>query len=173
MTPIGSGSFGIVFRSTYNGYNIAVKCISNIHNKYHEGQQSASRIREVVMEIQILSQLSHPNIVSFFGTCVELAGSSPMPWVGLVFELCEGGTLHHAIHASQSARLSSMQKVSIARQISIGMSYLHSRRILHRDLNTKNVLLDSALCPKIADFGCSVSSSAIPFADIPRRPFDF
>ena len=150
MTPIGRGSFSNVYRSTYQRCVIAVKLI-NIHRSRDDDPRL--RIREVLMELRILVQISHPNIVGFLGMCLDLNGAAPC--AGLVFEMCHGGTLHDAVHGARAC-LTPEHKLSIAHQIAAGMSYLHTRRVLHRDLNTKNVLLDADLRPKIADFGCSV-----------------
>ncbi len=165
MTPIARGSFGEVYRSTYKGDQIAVKHIRTGHGC----QAKDPKIRETLLELRILTEISHPNVVHFCGTCLEHS-CQVGTWIGLVFELCEGGSLHDAVHKAQH-RLSAVQRVAIAHQVAVGMSYLHSCHILHRDLNTKNILLDSDLTPKIADFGCSVRFP-YPFPHHPLVPRD-
>ncbi len=154
MIPIARGSFGEVYKSTYKGVQIAIKHIRT--GSGYGGQTHDPLIREALLELSILTEISHPNVVLFCGTCLKHSSHSKAgPWIGLVFELCEGGSLHDAIHKGRH-RLTPARRVAIAHHVAEGMSYLHSRHILHRDLNTKNILLDADLTPKIADFGCSV-----------------
>jgi serine/threonine protein kinase len=63
-----------------------------------------------------------------------------------------GGSLWDAVHAGKPI-LNPTQKTNIAIGIAHGMKYLHSHKIIHRDLKSPNVLLDDRKLPKIADFG--------------------
>ena len=76
----------------------------------------------------------------------------------MVFEMCSNGSLHKKLFEDKenSAKISVSQKITIGSQVAIGLAYLHSKSILHRDLNTRNVLLTNDLTAKIADFGCAV-----------------
>ena len=117
-------------------------------------------MREVVLELQVLGKIfpGHPNIVTFWGTAASFPTSrqTGKPYVGLIFELCENGSLYKAIHSSGRCALSFNDKIRVALEIARGMAFLHSKAIIHRDLNSRNVLLDSNMRAKIADFGCAV-----------------
>ncbi len=100
---------------------------------------------------------SHKHVVKFIGTATNFSRTleNSRPFMGLVFELCDIGNLQDAVMGARKLRLNVSQKVNICSQVASGMSYLHSRRIIHRDMNTRNVLLTSNLTAKIADFGCA------------------
>ena len=89
--------------------------------------------------------------------------------MSMVFEMCHGGSLHKRLFDDKENRikLTIFQKITIGMQVSIGLAYLHSKSIIHRDLNTRNVLLTTDLTAKIADFGCAVS----PPAHLRPEPF--
>lgn len=76
--------------------------------------------------------LRHYNIVNFFGACLV------EPRIGLVVEYCEKGSLYRLLHKE---RLSMPQKLQILLDISRGMSFLHNRNVIHRDLKSANVLV--------------------------------
>jgi len=122
--------------------------------------------RKFLQEIAILSNLRHPNIINFIGwsrlkvKSSTISGSPSSSLINdasvvMVTEYMGGGTLHFILQNSynllQSNQLISIMILDIVR----GMTYLHSRNILHRDLNTKNILLDEHYHCKISDFGLS------------------
>ena len=116
-----------------------------------------SKMRELLLELRVLVRVRHPNVVTFWGTATEFPGpenTSSQPYIGLVFELCEKKSLHNALFDSQT-KLKSSQKLKIAHQCSLGLMYLHSKRIIHRDINPRNILLTADFSAKIADFGCA------------------
>ena len=117
-------------------------------------------MRELLLELRILVQIRHPNIVGFWGTALEFSpSSSKHPSLSLVFEMCHTGSLHKRLFedTGKASKLNVLQKITIGMQVAVGLSYLHSKSIIHRDLNTRNVLLTTDLTAKIADFGCAVS----------------
>uniref|UniRef100_A0A6U5VVR8 Protein kinase domain-containing protein n=1 Tax=Guillardia theta TaxID=55529 RepID=A0A6U5VVR8_GUITH len=154
LKEIDSGSFGKIFATSYDGAPVAVKQISN-----KSGECTIkSKMRELLLELRILVRIRHPNIVTFWGTATEFpTNENPVqPYIGLVFELCEKGSLHHALFDGKNAPLKISQKIKIAHQVALGLAYLHGKRIIHRDINTRNILLSNDLSAKIADFGCAV-----------------
>jgi len=151
------GSFGTIYKALYDGAPVAVKQLSS------DGSQIQSKMREVVLELQVLGKVfpGHPNVVAFWGTASSFptARQQPAakPYVGLVFELCQGGSLYRALHPGPGARcaLGFADRARVAAEIARGMAFLHSKAIIHRDLNSRNVLLDAGMRAKIADFGCA------------------
>lgn len=90
-------------------------------------------------EVGLLRSLDHKNIVRFHECLHMLSGSS----LGLVMEYCHGGDLRHVIRdqAKTGHYFQESQIMTWFVQIVTGLRYLHSRRILHRDLKTSNIFL--------------------------------
>ena len=97
-----------------------------------------------------MSNLRHPNITQFLG--LFFAPDSPLPL--LVMEKLEMN-LDHLLTTRPDLQLSS--KLSILEDICRGLVYLHGRRppVIHRDLTSRNVLLNSAMKAKLTDMGNS------------------
>jgi len=97
-------------------------------------------------EISILSELRHQNVITYLGTSVDQNRKI------IVMEYMEYGCLHdHIISRPMDYPL----LVKIAKDIANGMQFLHDKRILHRDFNSKNILLTAGPIAKVADFGLS------------------
>ena len=95
-----------------------------------------SDFEEFDQEVQMLTRLTHPSILAFYGISRDAAGSTFM-----VTEFCEGGDLagyfkKPAFTAAEFSR--------VTLELLSGVVYLHQRKIAHRDLKPENVLLDAA-----------------------------
>lgn len=106
--------------------------------------------QEFMDELLIMSQVSHPNIVTFYGASLK------PPTLCFVMELCEC-SLFDLLHDSRTDAFTSHQRVSFCYQISKGMEYLHSTTrpaIIHRDIKSANVLVgEGGKVLKLCDFG--------------------
>eukprot|EP00257_Ricinus_communis_P026666 XP_025014080.1 receptor-like serine/threonine-protein kinase SD1-8 isoform X1 [Ricinus communis] len=139
---IGEGGFGPVYMGKLSGKEIAVKRLST---------SSGQGIEEFKTEVQLISKLQHVNLVRLLGCCIEQEEKI------LIYEYMPNKSLDSFIFDPVKRRfLDWMQRKHIIEGIAQGLLYLHkySRlRIVHRDLKTSNILLDSHMNPKISDFG--------------------
>jgi len=151
LREIDAGSFGKIYATTYDGCDVAVKQISNT-----AGSGIKAKMRELLLELRVLVRVRHPNVVTFWGTATEFPAenSDGEPYMGLVFELCPRASLHTALF-EDSRKLTLAERLKIAHQTALGLAYLHTKRVIHRDVNPRNILLAADLTPKIADFGCA------------------
>jgi len=92
--------------------------------------------------------LRHPNIVTMLGLVID------MKCTCIVMEFLQRGTLYDLVRDGYRIFESEHIK-TLAIDICNGMIYLHGNSILHRDLKTKNILLDEKWSVKVADFGLS------------------
>uniref|UniRef100_A0A6B2LF92 Protein kinase domain-containing protein n=1 Tax=Arcella intermedia TaxID=1963864 RepID=A0A6B2LF92_9EUKA len=93
-----------------------------------------------------MSSLRHPNVILYMGVCIDTNFKI------IVMEYMEKGSLNDLLR-KEPFTLGKMFK--IAKEIALGMNYLHGEGILHRDLTSKNILLSSHMQAKVADFGLS------------------
>ncbi|XP_069566581.1 serine/threonine-protein kinase Nek4 [Brachyistius frenatus] len=104
--------------------------------------------RAAEQEAQLLSQLRHPNIVTYRES-----------WEGddcqlyIVMGFCEGGDLYHRLKQQKGELLPEKQVVEWFVQIAMALQYLHERNILHRDLKTQNIFLTKTNIIKVGDLG--------------------
>ena len=109
-------------------------------------------MKDFSTELAIMVKLRSPRIVQVFG--VVTTDSS---WLGLVLEYCEGGTLREALDADDATSIDEAQRRSWLSDIAMGLAYLYSKGVEHRDLKSLNVLLDGGRRCKVTDFGLSKS----------------
>ena len=146
---IGSGSYGAILEVEANGIICAGK---KIHDSLADPHISGTQyiVERYVKECHLLSSLRHPNVVQFMGVCLLSEERLPV----LVMEYLPSD-LHDTLAKYSDIPL--FVKRSILHDVTRGLVYLHAQKppIIHRDLTAKNVLLNSAMVAKIADFGVS------------------
>ncbi|XP_057423662.1 serine/threonine-protein kinase STY8-like isoform X2 [Lotus japonicus] len=136
---IASGSYGDLYRGVYLGEEVAVKVLRN-------EQLNDSLEDEFAQEVAILRQVHHENVVRFIGACTKC------PHLCIVTEYMPGGSLYDYLHKNHNV-LELSQLLKFALDVCKGMEYLHANNIIHRDLKTANLLMDTHSVVKVADFG--------------------
>ena len=141
---MGSGTYGTVIELKSAGEIVAGKVFKTSSTVDH---RVVSKLRE---ELDLMTHIHHPNIVQCKGVC--FLKNQTMP-VLLMERLMKN--LHAYLLDPIRSNVAYERKVSILHDVASGLVYLHSRipAIIHRDLTASNVLLDSELTAKIADFG--------------------
>ena len=148
---IGQGSFGSVYLALHaiTGELLAVKQVETPAPGANgpNDTRKKSMIEALKREISLLRDLRHPNIVQYLG-----CGSSA-DYLNIFLEYVPGGSVQTMLN-SYGALPEPLVR-SFVRQILIGLSYLHNRDIIHRDIKGANILVDNKGTIKISDFGIS------------------
>ncbi|CAI0450712.1 unnamed protein product [Linum tenue] len=141
---LGDGGFGTVYYGKLkDGRTVAVKRLYESNYK---------RVEQFMNEIEILTRLRHPNLVSLYG-CTSRHSRELL----LVYEYIPNGTVADHLHGEKAkpGALSWSTRMSIAVDTASALAYLHASEIIHRDVKTNNILLDENFVVKVADFGLS------------------
>uniref|UniRef100_A0A0R0EDF6 non-specific serine/threonine protein kinase n=1 Tax=Glycine max TaxID=3847 RepID=A0A0R0EDF6_SOYBN len=136
---IASGSSGDLYRGVYLGEDVAVKVLRS-------EQLNDALEDEFAQEVAILRQVHHKNVVRFIGACTKC------PHLCIITEYMPGGSLYDYMHRNHNV-LELSQLLNFAIDVCKGMKYLHQNNIIHRDLKTANLLMDTHNVVKVADFG--------------------
>ena len=137
---LGNGAFGVVYKvidETSNVYALKdVVCLNG------------SDIRNAIREVRTMNQISHENVISVIAAeqFRDAHGSLHML---ILTEYCVGGTLNERLRHRSSEEIN----LKWIRQMAAALAFLHSRRVVHRDLKADNVLLTGTEDVKLADFG--------------------
>ena len=139
---IGTGSFGQVRLAIHKAtkQTRAVKII----------QKSKVDTKVLFNEINVLSKLSHPNIMQIYEIFYDNTN------IYIVSEYCKGGELFEII--STKGNFSEKDACVIMKQLMSAICYSHQNNIVHRDLKPENILMDNDsddLTIKIIDWGCA------------------
>jgi LIM domain kinase 1 len=142
---LGRGFFGQVYKVTHKETK-EVMVLKELYKWVDDDAQ-----RNFLKEVAVLRSLSHRNVLRFIGVLYKEKK------LHLITEFISGGTLSSLLHGTSShIPLSWSERVHFARDISMGMSYLHSMNIIHRDLNSANCLVRDVGKDRtviVADFG--------------------
>ncbi|XP_030493716.2 serine/threonine-protein kinase-like protein CCR1 [Cannabis sativa] len=148
FNELGRGSYGFVYKAVLpDGRQVAVKR-ANAATIIHTNS------RDFEMELEVLCKIRHCNIVNLLGYCSEMGERL------LVYEYMPHGTLYDHLHGGLSP-LNWTLRLKISMQAAKGLEYLHKEfvpPIIHRDVKTSNILLDSEWSARIADFGLITSN---------------
>lgn len=140
---LGEGGFGAVMKGvhTETGEAVAVKFIPK------KSFRQLSDLQRVFTEIQALRNLRHPNIIRI----LDVADNPES--ICFIMEYAGGGELRGYVEKHKF--LSEDESREFFKQIVRAVHYIHSKKIIHRDLKLENILLDGTNRCKIVDFGLS------------------
>ncbi|TMW66837.1 hypothetical protein Poli38472_011953 [Pythium oligandrum] len=145
---ISRGGYGEVFRGTYQDRGVAIKRL------LPERRKDLAQIEAFFTEVKLMSTLEHERVVRFVGVAWDSLSD-----LCVLTELMEGGDLRTVLNRFETVERRShgfdFVKVRIAVHVAHALTYLHSLQpvVLHRDLKSRNILLDSQLNAKVTDFG--------------------
>ncbi|KAK6284851.1 hypothetical protein POUND7_003803 [Theobroma cacao] len=147
---LGEGGRGRVYKAHFDEkFLAAVK-------KLDGGGQDAER--EFENELEWLVKIQHQNIVSLLGYCIH--GETRL----LVYEMMQNGSLESQLHGpTQGSALTWHLRMKIAIDVARALEHLHehcSPPVVHRDIKSSNILLDSNFNAKLSDFGLAVTTGS-------------
>ncbi|XP_039183138.1 serine/threonine-protein kinase TNNI3K isoform X1 [Crotalus tigris] len=157
---IGSGSFGKVYKGRCRNKIVAIK-------RYRANTYcSKSDVDMFCREVSILCRLNHPCVIQFVGACLD----DPSQFA-IVTQYISGGSLFSLLH-EQKRNLDLQSKLIIAVDVAKGMEYLHNltQPIIHRDLNSHNILLYEDGHAVVADFGESRFLQSLDEDNMTKQP---
>ncbi|KAI3784005.1 hypothetical protein L1987_43096 [Smallanthus sonchifolius] len=144
---IGEGKHGSVYKGILRHFRVAIKMLPSL------GSQGDAKFEH---EVEILSRIRHPNLVTLIGVCPETRS--------LIYEYLENGNLE-----DQIASLQWYNRIRVSSEICSALIFLHSSKpqIIHGNLKLTNILLDSNHISKLSDLGInhlipSISSNNEP-----------
>ena len=144
---LGRGGWGVIWIAEFRGQKVAVK-------QMHELIVSPEFLQLLNREINTMAQLRHPNLLQFIGAVLDHPSGNPM----IITEIMDI-SLRGAYEKKQLSPVPVSICLSIMRDVAVGLNYLHCLPdpIIHRDVSSANVLLESKgpgkWKTKISDFG--------------------
>jgi serine/threonine-protein kinase ULK4 len=144
---IGQGSFSTIYKGRYRS-TTEFYAIASIDK---------TRRERVVNCVQLLRSMRHPNVIEFH----NWYETNNHLWI--ITEYCTGGDMATILKSKIQLKTAAVQ--AFGRDIAIGLLYIHSKGVVYNDLQTRNLLMDSAAMLRFHDF-----SLACSFSDATTRP---
>uniref|UniRef100_A0AAQ5Y1D0 Tyrosine-protein kinase n=1 Tax=Amphiprion ocellaris TaxID=80972 RepID=A0AAQ5Y1D0_AMPOC len=145
LKQLGKGNFGSVEMCRYDPLQDSTGEVVAVKKLQHS---TAEHLRDFEREIDILKSLQHENIVKYKGVCYSAGRRN----LRLIMEYLPFGSLRDYL-IKHKDHFDSKKLLHYASQICKGMDYLATKRYIHRDLATRNILVESEMRVKIGDFG--------------------
>ncbi|KAA0049340.1 hypothetical protein IC582_012674 [Cucumis melo] len=162
IKQIAQGTYGTVYRGKYDDQEVAVKILDWGEEGLATMAETAALRASFRQEVAVWHKLDHPNVTKFIGASmgatnlkISMDGQNSFPSRAccVVVEYVPSGTLKDHLIRYWTKKLCIKAVVKLALDLSRGLSYLHSKKIVHRDVKTENMLMDIHHNVKIADFG--------------------
>ncbi|KAF2313541.1 hypothetical protein GH714_011563 [Hevea brasiliensis] len=152
---------GIMMAEMLQGF-LSVKVFDWGEDQKTKAQISSLRIA-FRQEVSVWHNLTHPNVSQFIGAVLgtsEIKFQNHSGQIGMPVNLCclvtdyqPGGTLKSYLVKNRKRKLPFEKFMQLSLDLARGLSYLHSKNIVHRDVKTENLILDKNQALKITDFG--------------------
>ena len=141
IQEMGRGAFSIVYKIKSKTDN-TFYCLKKINIKKTPDRKN---------EINILSKLNHPNLVKYISSYEDEEG------IYIIMEFCIYGDLYSLLHMVKKKKVYVNEEIiwEIAYQSLLGLEYLHSHQIIHRDIKLLNIFMSTNKVVKIGDMGMS------------------
>ncbi|KVH92854.1 Protein kinase, catalytic domain-containing protein [Cynara cardunculus var. scolymus] len=169
---IARGSFGTVHRGVYDGLDVAVKLLDWGEEGHRTDAEIASLRAAFTQEVVVWHKLDHPNVTKFIGATMGTSELNiqadnghfgvPRNSCCVVVEYLPGGALKSFLIKNRRRKLAFKVVMQLALDLARGLNYLHTKKIVHRDVKTENMLLDKTRTLKIADFGVARVEASNP-----------
>ncbi|KIX08171.1 uncharacterized protein Z518_02827 [Rhinocladiella mackenziei CBS 650.93] len=155
---LGKGAFGSVYRALNwgTGETVAVKQIKL-------ADLPKSELRVIMLEIDLLKNLDHPNIVKYNGSV-----KTPET-LNIILEYCENGSLHSI--SKNFGRFPENLVALYMSQVLQGLVYLHEQGVIHRDIKGANILTTKQGLVKLADFGVASRTTGLHESSVVGTPY--
>ncbi|KAJ6456478.1 kinase-like domain-containing protein [Mycena sanguinolenta] len=147
--PVAAGSFGDVWKGKIQGETVSVKIMRIYEEADFEALLKASMTFHFSREALIWRQLSHPNLLPFFGAYYLEFGTKCQ--LCLVSPWMENGNISRYLKGNPKE----VNRLSLVLDIALGLENLHSLKLVHGDLKAINVLVTRSGRAVLADFGLS------------------
>nr|CAB3256812.1 interleukin-1 receptor-associated kinase 4 [Phallusia mammillata] len=159
---LGEGAFGSVFKGklscpaqTKGGKCTETTEVAIKRLKLDTPEFAQAILEQFKKEVHLISDLQHDNILPLMGY------SCDGPELCLVYEFMYNDSLSSNLDACRNGMkiLTVSQRLEIGRGSAAGIAYMHDKVVIHRDIKSSNILLDSNMQPRISDFGLIRSTS--------------
>jgi len=141
LERLGSGRSAKVYKGLYKNQEVAIKVLKPILDR--------KELHNFKSELDIMSSINSNHVVKFYGGCLQ-------PKICLVMEYCSNGSLYHLLQRKE-LKFDWAMFFRLCIETVAGVLALHNNipQVVHRDLKSLNLLVDSQYCVKVCDFGLS------------------
>ncbi|KAI5778231.1 hypothetical protein EDC01DRAFT_622910 [Geopyxis carbonaria] len=155
---LGKGAFGSVYRALNwgTGQTVAVKQV-------RLADLPKTELRVIMLEIDLLKNLNHPNIVQYHGY------SKTADSLYIILEYCENGSLHSI--CKNFGKFPENLVGLYMTQTLHGLLYLHDQGVIHRDIKGANILTTKEGLVKLADFGVATRTNGLSDSSVVGTPY--
>ncbi|KAF1986657.1 hypothetical protein K402DRAFT_463567 [Aulographum hederae CBS 113979] len=155
---LGKGAFGSVYRALNwgTGETVAIKQV-------RLADLPKSELRVIMLEIDLLKNLNHPNIVKYNGFVKSVDS------LYIILEYCENGSLHSI--CKNFGKFPENLVALYMSQALHGLLYLHEQGVIHRDIKGANILTTKEGLVKLADFGVATKTNGLHESSVVGTPY--
>ncbi|KAF0399947.1 kinase-like protein [Gigaspora margarita] len=146
---IDRGGSAIVYSAYLQGKKYALKSLDVSINLSWDNK----KFKKFLQELRFIHNIEHPNIIKFYGVLKDPQSGN----FNIILQLANDGNLRDYLRHKWSTdgfKILWTELTIIAKEITLGLKFLHEKGIIHQDLHSKNILIDHGK-PLITDFGIS------------------